>query len=77
MNLQHSKYWSLTSLMFAGKARSLLLEWSPLMHSSPFILFVTYAQAYQARVLQYNRLDWLARDKHPSLLGPFECYKEN
>jgi hypothetical protein len=28
-------------------------------------------------VLNYRRLEWLARDKHSSLLGPFISYKEN
>jgi hypothetical protein len=39
--------------------------------------FVTYEWAQKARVLQYTRLERLARDKHSILLGPFIGYIEN
>ncbi len=46
-------------------------------YSQHFIFFVTCEWVQQARVLQYTRLERLARDKHSSLLGPFVSYEEN
>jgi hypothetical protein len=39
-------------------------------YSQHFILFVTSEFAQQARVLHYNALEMLVRDKHSSLLVP-------
>ncbi len=40
-----------------------------------FIFFVTYEWAQWAMMLHYDRLEMLAKDKPPSLLGPFVSYK--
>ncbi len=37
----------------------------------------TYEWAKLARVLHHTRLEWLATDKHTSLLGPFMSWEEN
>ncbi len=37
-------------------------------YSQDFIFSITYVWAHVARVLHYTRLEWLARDKHSSLL---------
>ncbi len=39
--------------------------------------FVTYEWAKYVRVVIYNRLESLARDKHCSLLGPLESNEKN
>jgi hypothetical protein len=41
-----------------------------------FILFVTYKWTQHAGVLHYARMEKFARDKHSSLLDPFEGHKE-
>ncbi len=45
-------------------------------YSQHFIFFVTYKWVQFDKVLDYNRMKRLARDKHSSLLGPFVSYKE-
>ncbi len=45
--------------------------------SQHFIFFTTYEWAQQAKVLYYNRLERLARDKHFNLLGLFLSCEEN
>jgi hypothetical protein len=36
-----------------------------------------YKWAQYARVLHYARLERILKDKHTSILGPYEDYKEN
>jgi hypothetical protein len=45
-------------------------------YSQHFTILVTYKWVQFAKVLHYNRMEKLARDKHSSLLGPFVSYKE-
>ncbi len=42
-----------------------------------FIFFETYDWAQKAGVLNNNRLEKLASNKHASFLGPFVCFGEN
>ncbi len=55
------------------------VSWNALLgpYSQHFILFVTYELAQQDRVLHYNRMEILGRDKYSSLLGPFTSYAKN
>jgi hypothetical protein len=46
-------------------------------YSQHSIFCVTYKWVQKARVLHYPRVERLARDENPSLLGPFISYKEN
>ncbi len=39
--------------------------------------FVTCEWGKYARVLHYTKSEWLARDKHSSLNGPFDSCEEN
>jgi hypothetical protein len=38
--------------------------------------FITYELSQYAKVFYYTRLESLARSKHFSSLGSFECYEE-
>jgi len=44
--------------------------------SQQFIFFIPFEWVKQARVLHYNRLEKLARDKCSSLFGPFVSYED-
>ncbi len=46
-------------------------------YSQHLIFSETYKWAQEARVLHNTKLEWLVRNKHFSLLGPFANYKEN
>ncbi len=46
------------------------------LYSQHFTVFITCKWAHQAIVFHNNHLKRLARDKHPSLLGPFLSYEE-
>ncbi len=41
------------------------------------IFLVTFELAQQDRVLHYNRMEILGRDKYSSLLGPLTSYAKN
>jgi hypothetical protein len=45
-------------------------------YSQHFIFFTAYEWALKARVLHYNRLERIAKDKHSSLFGPFISCKK-
>ncbi len=49
---------------------------APKSFSQHFTFFVTYKLAKRL-VLQYTRLEMIARDKNSSLLGPFASFEEN
>jgi hypothetical protein len=66
--------------LLASKATICLVETSYRaqgVFSQHFIFLVTYHWAQNARVLQYNKLERLARDKHSCSLDPFVSYEEN
>jgi hypothetical protein len=46
-------------------------------YSHTFIFFPTFKWTQKARVLHNTKLEFLSRDKHSNLLGPFVCDKEN
>ncbi len=46
-------------------------------YSQHFIFFPTFKWAQKARVLHNTKLQFLSRDKHSSLLGPFVSDEEN
>ncbi len=50
---------------------------APGPYSQNFIFFITYEWAQQARALDYTMPERLANDKHSSLFGTLESYKEN
>jgi hypothetical protein len=43
-------------------------------YSQQFIFIVTCKWAEQARLFHHTNQEWLARDKHSSLLSPFISY---
>ncbi len=75
--LRRKKVTSVSSIHRFLLPLKLLQKWGTLLraqghYSQHLISFVTYEWTHEARVLDYTRLDRLARDKHSSLLDPFK-----
>jgi hypothetical protein len=72
--LDWDKHSSLLGLFVSYDGKK-CCEYGPWMHN--FIFFVTYNLTQYARVLDYTKLEVLARDKYSSLLVMFIGYNEN
>jgi hypothetical protein len=74
--LARDKYSTSLGLFLSYEETEVLGVCGQGLYSHHFIFFITYKWAQYTTVVQYNRLERLARDKYSTSLGLFLSYEE-